>query len=95
LSGSCDRGPKGIFRNDITAIDAFPPNAFGLYDMHGNVSKWCLDRSHSNYIGAPIDGSAWISDWDDVVMRGGGFTNSPARCRSASRHSHTSEKYSR
>jgi formylglycine-generating enzyme required for sulfatase activity len=38
FSGSYDRGSKGIFRNDITQIDASPPNAFGLYDMHGNVS---------------------------------------------------------
>ena len=96
FSGSYDRGPKGIFRDDITPIDAFPPNAFGLYDMHGNVSEWCLDRWHGGYQGAPADGSAWISDgYDDVVMRGGSFDTFPARCRCASRHLQTSERYGR
>jgi formylglycine-generating enzyme required for sulfatase activity len=91
-----DREPKGIFRNDITPIDAFPPNAFGLYDMHGNVSEWCLDCWHSDYRGAPADGSAWISGGDDnVVMRGGSFNAFPARCRSASRRLQTPERYSR
>jgi formylglycine-generating enzyme required for sulfatase activity len=96
LSGSYDRGPKGIFRDDITPIDAFPPNAFGLYDMHGNVSEWCLDPWHGNYRGAPADGSAWISGGDDnVVIRGGSFNTFPAHCRSASRHLQTLERYSR
>jgi formylglycine-generating enzyme required for sulfatase activity len=94
-SGSYDRGPKGIFRDDITPIDAFPPNAFGLYDMHGNVSEWCLDLWNGGYEGAPTDGSAWLLGWDDVVMRGGNAFDFPARCRSASRHFDTSERYGR
>jgi formylglycine-generating enzyme required for sulfatase activity len=96
FSGSYDRGPKGIYHNDITPVDAFGPNAFGLHDMHGNVSEWCLDQWHGDYRDAPTDGSAWIAGGDDnVVLRGGAFDTFPAYCRSASRQLQTPERYSR
>nr|MDZ8016647.1 formylglycine-generating enzyme family protein [Nostoc sp. SerVER01] len=60
-SGSYGWGPKGIFRNETTEVGSFGlANAFGLYDMHGNVWEWCLDDWHNNYEGAPTDGSPWF-----------------------------------
>jgi formylglycine-generating enzyme required for sulfatase activity len=49
------------------------PNAFGLYDMHGNVNEWVADHWHDDYRGAPSDGSAWIEGGESAhrVYRGG------------------------
>ena len=69
------------------------PNAWGLYDMSGNVWEWCEDNWHDNYIGAPTDGSAWITnnndnDYDYRILRGGSWFGNPDGCRSACRSNH-------
>ncbi|MEB3825989.1 formylglycine-generating enzyme family protein, partial [Phormidium sp. CCY1219] len=67
---------KGEYRKKTTPVGNFPPNAFGLQDMHGNVWEWCQDTWHANYNGAPSDGSAW--DWggdSGYRMRRGGSWN--------------------
>ncbi|BBH39226.1 hypothetical protein myaer102_17550 [Microcystis viridis NIES-102] len=62
------------------------PNAWGLYDMSGNVWEWCEDNWHDNYIGAPKDGSAWLTNDNDCqIMRGGSWSFNPSYCRSAYR----------
>jgi formylglycine-generating enzyme required for sulfatase activity len=72
-------------------VGRFPPNGFGLYDMHGNVWEWCLDDWHQNYHGCPTDGSAWLNRNDSQegrklkCIRGGSWNGDPRYCRSAYR----------
>lgn len=80
--------PKGIYRAETTPVGSFGvTNAFGLYDMHGNVWDWCADHWHESYEGAPKDGSAWLTENEDHyrIMRGGSWHSLPRRCRSAYR----------
>ena len=78
--------PKGKDRGETTDVGIFPPNAFGLYDMHGNVWEWCQDMWHGNYNGAPTDGSAWETGLGLTrIARGGSWDDFPRRCRSAYR----------
>jgi formylglycine-generating enzyme required for sulfatase activity len=64
-------------------------NAWGLYDMSGNVWEWCEDDWHADYVGAPIDGSAWTENPRIYarVLRGGSWfsKDSNIQCTSRSR----------
>ncbi|MDM9379358.1 formylglycine-generating enzyme family protein [Chlorogloeopsis sp. ULAP01] len=77
--------PKGQYRKQTTDVGSFPPNAFGLYDMHGNVWEWCQDTWHDSYKGAPVNGRAWIDTSSIRLMRGGSWPYAPHFCRSANR----------
>ena len=85
--------PKGIGREKTTAVGSFPPNTFGLYDMHGNVWEWCQDVYHGNYHGAPTDGSAWETGGDSKyrMLRGGSWNDSAENSRAARILAHSPE----
>jgi formylglycine-generating enzyme required for sulfatase activity/uncharacterized caspase-like protein len=78
--------PKGKYREQTTEVGIFPPNAFSLYDMHGNLWEWCADTWHDSYERAPVDGSPWLDNDNPYrVLRGGSWILYPRYCRSASR----------
>jgi eukaryotic-like serine/threonine-protein kinase len=94
-SRSAYRGsPKSESRKQTIDVGCFPPNAFGLYDMHGNVWEWCSDSWHGNYKGAPTDGSPWLYDYDSLHLpRGGSWNSSPENCRSANRNGNAQQSF--
>jgi formylglycine-generating enzyme required for sulfatase activity len=75
--------PQGEYRGQTTDVGSFPPNAFGLYDMHGNVWEWCLDDWVNSYNNAPTNGSAVTRLTSLKLLRGGSWGNGPGHCRSA------------
>ena len=81
-----DANYDGINRRTVP-VDAFAPNPFGLYQVHGNVWEWVGDCYHESYVGAPPDGSAWSAsaDCSRRVLRGGSWKDSARFLRSAVR----------
>lgn len=73
--------------NQTHPVGTKQANAYGLYDMYGNVTEWCEDWYHGTYAGGPTDGSAWLSGGEqkDRVLRGGSWLNTAAGSRSANR----------
>jgi formylglycine-generating enzyme required for sulfatase activity/Zn ribbon nucleic-acid-binding protein len=77
-------------QRQTTPVDQFPPNPWGIFDMHGNVEEWCQDSWHATYKGAPDDGRAWVDENEPVehVARGGAAYTAAEALRSAARGYH-------
>ena len=80
-------GKMGLFRQKTVDVGTFKGNAFGLYDMHGNVWEWVQDCYRDSYRDAPTDGSAVTArDCSLRILRGGSWNYYPQLLRSAYRY---------
>jgi formylglycine-generating enzyme required for sulfatase activity len=78
--------PRKVYFHSTSEGGKYPPNAFGLYDMHGNLMEWCADNWIFDYRMSPRDDSPYqMFDNPDHVVRGGSWHDNPQLCRSASR----------
>jgi len=78
--------PKGVYRKQTTDVGSFPPNAFGIYDMHGNVWEWCVDGMRDYNKTAQTDPIGPQEDGGSGVVRGGSWLNFARIARAAFRY---------
>jgi len=77
---------KGVYREKTTDVGSFKPNAYGLYDMHGNTWEWCFDWYYEAYYSrSPVNNPKGSDRGDDRVLRGGSWFHYGSYLRSASR----------
>jgi formylglycine-generating enzyme required for sulfatase activity len=78
---------KGPFLNRTTTVGSYEPNAFGLYDMHGNLHEWCMDRFGRDYYrNSPAEDPRGPEQGTSRVIRGGDWYSDGRDCRSAFRY---------
>jgi formylglycine-generating enzyme required for sulfatase activity len=81
-------GPRGVDRERTIPVGSLGvANAFGLYDVHGNVAEWCFEDWHGDYTSAPADGSAWTEGGQEGlgIHRGGSWFSGAFVARAAHR----------
>jgi len=79
-------GRKGLYRKKTAPVGSFKPNAWGLYDMHGNVWEWCQDRYGEDYYKeSALEDPKGPPKGSLRVVRGGSWVDIPVGCRSAVR----------
>jgi formylglycine-generating enzyme len=76
--------PEGLWRDQSVAVRSFPPNAWDLYDMHGNVAEMCWDRHDYHRAGPAVDPTGATAGGMRIV-KGGSFRDFANDCRSACR----------
>jgi formylglycine-generating enzyme required for sulfatase activity len=89
-SGGAEKGPA---LGRTTPVGSYPPNPFGLYDMHGNVWEWCADLYapyEKRSIRDPFNNTIGIAR----VLRGGSWANGPWFCRAAYRNRYAPDRRS-
>ena len=86
-------GHQGEYRKHATRVGTFKPNAFGLYDMHGNVWEWVQDCWHKDYTGLPQGGTGSLYKCNERarVLRGGSWVDTARNLRSAYRNRNVPE----
>lgn len=86
-NANCDRCGSRWDNKTTAPVASFAANAFGLFDMHGNVWEWTADCYEKSYKGAPADGRARAKNGcGNLVVRGGGWNDRPQYLRSAIRY---------
>ena len=77
---------KGGYSSEHTKVGSYLPNAWGLYDMHGNVSEWCLDGYKSDLGSSALTDPKGPNTGSYRVLRGGNWNSYARGCRSAYRN---------
>lgn len=86
----CGSSPEGVYGQRTTPVRSFPPNPWGLHDMHGNVWEWCASAYDADYTGREqYDASRDRANKGPRALRGGSWYNWPAWVRSAVRFGDT------